>query len=35
MKLDYARVSTEDQHLEIQCSRLLQAGREMLFEEKK
>jgi DNA invertase Pin-like site-specific DNA recombinase len=34
MKLGYARVSTEDQHLEIQCGRLSQAGCEMLFEEK-
>jgi DNA invertase Pin-like site-specific DNA recombinase len=34
MKLGYARVSTEDQHLEIQCGRLVQAGCEMLFEEK-
>jgi DNA invertase Pin-like site-specific DNA recombinase len=34
MKLGYARVSTEDQSLEIQCRRLSAAGCEMLFEEK-
>ncbi len=34
MKLGYARVSTEDQHLEIQRGRLVHAGCEMLFEEK-
>jgi DNA invertase Pin-like site-specific DNA recombinase len=34
MKLGYARVSTGEQHLEIQCGRLSQAGCEMLFEEK-
>ena len=34
MKLGYARVSTEDQHLEIQRGRLVQGGCEMLFEEK-
>jgi len=34
MKLGYARVSTEDQGLEIQCQRLSSAGCELLFEEK-
>jgi DNA invertase Pin-like site-specific DNA recombinase len=34
MKLGYSRVSTEDQHLEIQCGRPSQAGCEILFEEK-
>ena len=34
MKLGYARVSTEDQSLEIQRRRLTDAGCEMLFEEK-
>jgi DNA invertase Pin-like site-specific DNA recombinase len=34
MKLGYARVSTEDQSLDIQCRRLLAAGCEKLFEEK-
>jgi DNA invertase Pin-like site-specific DNA recombinase len=34
MKLGYARVSTEDQNLEIQCGRLSEAGCEMMFEEK-
>jgi DNA invertase Pin-like site-specific DNA recombinase len=34
MKLGYARVSTEDQNLEIQRGRLSEAGCEMMFEEK-
>ncbi len=34
MKLGYARVSTEDQNLEIQRDRLSEAGCEMMFEEK-
>ncbi len=34
MKLGYARVSKEDQALEIQCQRLSAAGCELLFEEK-
>ena len=34
MKLGYARVSTEDQNLDIQRGRLSQAGCEMMFEEK-
>jgi hypothetical protein len=34
MKLGYARVSTEDQHLDGQCQRLSAAGCEKLFEEK-
>ncbi|MEI6987089.1 MAG: recombinase family protein [Rhodospirillaceae bacterium] len=34
MKLGYARVSTEDQKLDIQCRRLSVAGCEILFEEK-
>jgi DNA invertase Pin-like site-specific DNA recombinase len=34
MKLGYARVSTEDQNLDIQCRRLSAAGCERLFEEK-
>ena len=34
MKLGYARVSTEDQNLEIQRERLSVAGCEMMFEEK-
>jgi DNA invertase Pin-like site-specific DNA recombinase len=34
MKLGYARVSTEDQHLDIQRGRLSEAGCEMTFEEK-
>lgn len=33
-KLGYARVSTEDQNLEIQRGRLSEAGCEMMFEEK-
>src|SRR3546814_9658027 len=34
MKLGYARVSTEDQNLDIQCARLSEAGCEMMFDEK-
>ncbi len=34
MKLGYARVSTDDQNLDIQCRRLSVAGCERLFEEK-
>jgi DNA invertase Pin-like site-specific DNA recombinase len=34
MKLGYARVSTEDQSLELQRPRLRDAGCERLFEEK-
>jgi DNA invertase Pin-like site-specific DNA recombinase len=34
MKLGYARVSTEDQSLDMQCQRLSGVGCEMLFEEK-
>ena len=34
MKLGYARVSTEDQNLELQRPRLKAAGCEKLFEEK-
>ena len=34
MKLGYARVSTEDQNLELQRGRLSEAGCEMVFEEK-
>jgi DNA invertase Pin-like site-specific DNA recombinase len=34
MKLGYARVSTEDQTLDLQRPRLLAAGCERLFEEK-
>jgi DNA invertase Pin-like site-specific DNA recombinase len=34
MKLGYARVSTDDQSLDIQRRRLREAGCELLFEEK-
>src|SRR3546814_18069226 len=34
MKLGYARGSTEDQNLDIQCARLSEAGCEMKFDEK-
>jgi len=34
MKLGYARVSTDDQTLDIQCQKLTAAGCEALFEEK-
>src|ERR1700759_1195487 len=34
MRLGYARVSTGDQNLDVQCQRLSAAGCEKLFEEK-
>ena len=34
MKLGYARVSTEDQGLDLQRARLIEVGCERLFEEK-
>ncbi|MET0192751.1 MAG: recombinase family protein, partial [Hyphomicrobiaceae bacterium] len=34
MKLGYARVSTEDQRLDLQRARLIEAGCGKLFEEK-
>src|SRR3546814_17593547 len=34
MKLGYARVSTEDQNLDIKCARLSAAGCEMMFDAK-